>query len=47
MTDLCQAPDLNPRKPRVKVPGATNSHLHLFGPRRATRWWMIANTRRH
>jgi hypothetical protein len=33
MTDLCQAPDLKPRKPRVSVPaGATDSHFHLFGP---------------
>jgi len=33
MTELCQGPDLNPRKPRMKVPaGATDSHFHLFGP---------------
>ena len=32
MTDLCQGPDPNPRKPRIEVPpGATDTHIHLFG----------------
>ena len=35
MTDmpLCQGPDPHPRKPRFTLPkGATDTHLHLFGP---------------
>ena len=35
MTDipLCQGPNPHPRKPRFSLPkGATDTHLHLFGP---------------
>jgi len=40
MTDLCQGPDLHPRKPRVAVPpGATDTHFHLFGD--AARYPMV------
>jgi predicted TIM-barrel fold metal-dependent hydrolase len=33
MTDLCQGPNPDVRKPRIEVPnGATDTHFHLFGP---------------
>jgi len=33
MTDLCQGPNPEVRKPRLAVPaGATDTHFHLFGP---------------
>ena len=33
MTDLCQGPNPDVRKPRLAVPaGATDTHFHLFGP---------------
>jgi len=34
MLDVCQPPDPNPRPPRLKCPpGATDSHIHIYGPR--------------
>lgn len=33
MTDLCQGPNPDVRKPRIAMPpGATDTHFHLFGP---------------
>ena len=33
MPILTQAPDPNPKKPRLKAPpGACDTHIHLFGP---------------
>jgi predicted TIM-barrel fold metal-dependent hydrolase len=40
MTELCQGPDPQPRKPRLAVPaGAIDTHFHLFGP--ASRYAMV------
>jgi predicted TIM-barrel fold metal-dependent hydrolase len=40
MTELCQGPDPQPRKPRLAVPkGATDTHFHLFGE--ASRYRMV------
>ncbi len=41
MTDLCQGPDPDVRKPGIAVPaGATDTHFHLFGP--TSRYPMVA-----
>jgi len=33
VSELCQGPDPNPKKPRFKAPpGATDSHFHILGP---------------
>jgi predicted TIM-barrel fold metal-dependent hydrolase len=33
VSELCQGPDPNPRKPRlIAPPGATDSHFHILGP---------------
>jgi len=39
MTELCQGPDPHPRAPRFAVPpGATDTHFHLFGDGKDSRF---------